>query len=108
MRSYPYPSYLEQKYGQVVDVLGEGDFGEVIKVKNGYAIKIIIGETNYIDNLPSQSQIVDYSVSNNIISQYIMKNIEVYIDGAYTYLVMPLGNNFAFLNSFCINSPLLP
>ena len=97
MSSYPYPSYLEQKYGQVVDVLGEGDFGEVIKVKNGYAIKIIIGETNYIDNLPSQSQIVDYSVSNNIISQYIMKNIEVYIDGAYTYLVMPLGNNIPFL-----------
>lgn len=97
MASFPYPSYLEQKYGSFVDVLGEGDFGEVIQVEKGYAIKIISGETNASLNLPDHSQIVDYSCSNNIIGDYILKNIEVYVDGKYTYLVMPLGNNVPLL-----------
>lgn len=89
----PYPDYLANKYGTAIEQLGEGDYGEIAKTSKGYAVKVIISDLNYGADLPDSSAIVDYSVGNNINSQYVVKYIETYIDGKYTYLIMALGQS---------------
>lgn len=87
------PAEIVNKYGNAIETLGQGDFGQIFKTDKNYAIKAI--QTQDID-FPDKSSILDFSGANNVNSPYVVKLEKVLLTPEYTYMVMPIGKPIKF------------
>lgn len=91
-----FPKELQKITGSIQDILGEGDFGQVVSTSKGLAVKISEnGNVNSTTGMPDPDPIRDGSLARLCEDPYVIAYQHIHFDPktGTMYLAMPLGES---------------